>query len=188
MVARGTEFFGYGSLVNLATHDYVNPRKTTVHGWRRQWVYSLKRDVSFLSVSQDPQCSIQGLVADVTHIGWDALDLREVGYNRLALPDTALSETGFSGVQIYKADPAHVDPTALEKPILLSYIDCVVQGFLEHFGKDGVAAFFETTAGWERSIKNDRTAPIYPRAQILTDAQTKMVDKHLLNLPVTIVS
>ena len=188
MVSLGTEFFGYGSLVNLATHDYVNPRKTTVTGWRRQWVYSLKRDVSFLSVTQDPQCSIQGLVADVTHIGWDALDVREVGYNRLELPDTALSETGFNGVQIYQADPTHVDPTAYDKPILLSYIDCVVQGFLEHFDEDGVAAFFDTTAGWERSIKDDRTAPIYPRAQVLSDAQTKLIDRHLAKLPSTIVS
>ncbi|MBL4751184.1 MAG: gamma-glutamylcyclotransferase [Amylibacter sp.] len=188
MVSLGTEFFGYGSLVNLATHNYLNPRKASVQGWRRQWVYSLKRDVSFLSVSPDPTCSISGLVADVAHIGWEALDKREVGYNRFELDGTALPKADFSGVQIYSADPDHVDPAAYEKPILLSYIDCVVQGFLEHFGEAGVAAFFDTTAGWERSIKDDRTAPIYPRAQILTDAQTKLVDRHLSKLPSTIVS
>ncbi len=172
MVNLGTEFFGYGSLVNLATHDYRNPRKATAHGWRRQWVYASKREVSFLSVVRDPKTSIQGLVADVADIGWNALDKREVGYNRLSL-------SGLSGVQIYQADPEYVDPTAYEKPILLSYIDCVVQGFLTHFGAQGVAAFFDSTTGWERPVKDDRAAPIYPRAQRLSAAQTKLVDRHL---------
>jgi len=188
MVSLSTEFFGYGSLVNLATHDYLNPRKATVQGWRRQWVYASMRDVSFLSVVKDPHSTIQGLVADVAHIGWDALDIREVGYNRHSLGQGALPESPFKGVQIYQADPEYVDPTAYEKPILLSYIDCVIQGFLEHFGKDGVAAFFDSTTGWERPIKDDRAAPIYPRAQILSRAETRLVDQHLERLNLTIVS
>ncbi len=30
-------FFGYGSLVNLRTHGYDDPRPATLHGWRRVW-------------------------------------------------------------------------------------------------------------------------------------------------------
>jgi len=178
MVTSGTEFFGYGSLVNLATHDYRNPRKATVHGWRRQWVYSRTREVSFLSVTRDPDTSIQGMIADVAGIGWDALDIREAAYKRVSLqsPDHA-------GVQVYRANPDYVDAAAHHKPILLSYIDCVVQGFLAHFGAQGVAAFFNSTSGWERPIKDDRKAPIYPRVQKLSVFEIKLVDMHIERLP-----
>ncbi|MDX5384038.1 MAG: gamma-glutamylcyclotransferase, partial [Rhodobacterales bacterium] len=30
-------FFGYGSLVNRATHDYGQARAATLPGWRRAW-------------------------------------------------------------------------------------------------------------------------------------------------------
>jgi hypothetical protein len=182
MVTSGTEFFGYGSLVNLATHDYQNPRKATVQGWRRQWVYAANRDVSFLSVTLDPQASIQGMIADVTGLGWKALDAREAAYNR-----RALQSRDHAGVQIYQANPDHVDTTAQDKPILLSYIDCVIQGFITHFGTDGVAGFFDSTSGWERPVKDDRVEPIYPRAQRLSPDQTKLVDHHLDRLSVTVL-
>jgi hypothetical protein len=57
-----------------------------------------------------------------------------------------------------------------------------VQGFLTHFGAQGVAAFFNSTSGWERPIKDDRKAPIYPRAQRLSAFEIKLVDMHLERL------
>ena len=33
-------------------------------------------------------------------------------------------------------------------PILLSYLDVVVQGYLAEFGEAGVARFFASTDGW----------------------------------------
>lgn len=186
MVAAQMYFFGYGSLVNLATHDYQNPRKAQVNGWRRQWVYSSTRGLSFLSVTKDPQSSIQGLVANVTHIGWDALDEREIEYNRVELSQTELEIEGLNGVQIYVAAPHHIAPNGPKKPISLSYIDCVVQGFLHQFGESGVSAFFDTTSGWDRPIKNDRECPIYPRAQKLSTDQTQLVDHHLARISAVI--
>ncbi len=182
MVTSVSEFFGYGSLVNLATHDYRNPRKATVQGWRRQWEYSRTRDLSFLSVTRDPETSIQGMIADVAGLGWAALDIREAAYRRLKLQSGE-----HVGVQIYQAHPDHIAPAVGNKPILLSYLDCVVQGFLEHFGEQGVTAFFDSTSGWERLVKDDRTAPIYPRAQPLSALEIKLVDKHLERLSVLIV-
>lgn len=188
MVTSGSLFFGYGSLVDLATHDYQNPRKATVRGWRRQWVCSATREVSFLSAVKDTRSSIQGMIADVTGVGWDALDEREAAYNRIELDSNELQINAVRDVQIYVADPNHIDPNGFNKPILLSYLDCVAQGFYEHFGVDGVAAFFNSTQGWERPVKNDRAAPVYPRAQVLTDVQSKLVDDHLKRLSVTIVT
>lgn len=181
-----TKFFGYGSLVNLATHSYQNPQKATVTGWRRQWVYSSTRGRSFLSVAKDSQCSIQGLVADVSDVGWQALDQRETGYHRHKLAKTDLQSSDFNNVQIYVAAPRYIAPDGPNKPILLSYLDCVIQGFLNQFGEDGVAAFFDSTAGWDRPIKNDRAAPIYPRAQNLSADQTQLVDEHLKRISAVI--
>ncbi|MBR9864516.1 MAG: gamma-glutamylcyclotransferase [Rhodobacteraceae bacterium] len=167
-------FFGYGSLVNAGTHSYQNLRPTTLKGWRRHWVQSSQRDVAFLSVTPDPLSSISGLVADVGDIGWEALDLREAAYDRLVLDVEPLS-----GVAMYKASAAAVSLKNLNQPILLSYLDCVVQGFHQVFGTDGVRDFFRSTSGWDTPILNDRATPLYPRAGILSDAQTALVDDHI---------
>jgi hypothetical protein len=66
-----------------------------------------------------------------------------------------------------------------DHPILLSYIDVVVQGYLHMHGHDGVAHFFETTDGWDTLILNDRADPIYPRHQTLSAQERDLVDSHL---------
>ncbi|WP_069300843.1 gamma-glutamylcyclotransferase family protein [Neptunicoccus sediminis] len=167
-------FFGYGSLVNAGTHNYQNLRPVTLQGWRRHWVQSSRRAVAFLSVTPDPLSSISGLVADVGDIGWDALDQREAAYDRLVLDEEPLR-----GVAMYKASAAAVSPENLNHPILLSYLDCVVQGFHQVFGKDGVGDFFRSTSGWDTPILNDRATPLYPRAGLLSDTETALVDDHI---------
>jgi hypothetical protein len=76
---------------------------------------------------------------------------------------------------------------AAPHPILLSYLDTVVQGYLREFGEAGAARFFETTTGWEAGIHDDRTDPVYPRAQDTTDRERALVDAALrdMNVPVT---
>jgi hypothetical protein len=66
--------------------------------------------------------------------------------------------------------------------ILLSYLDVVVQGFLKEFGESGVTRFFDTTDGWNTPVLNDRNDPRYPRAQVLSTAETALVDHHLNRL------
>ena len=176
-------FFGYGSLVNTATHSYGNPRPARVFGWRRQWVQSNARNVAFLSVTRDPLSKIDGLVADIGDLGWDALDEREAAYDRLAL-----DQAGLEGVQMYRASPEHMAPLGSGQPILLSYLDCVVQGFLQHFGEDGVRDFFRSTSGWDTPVLNDREAPIYPRAQVLSQSETEMVNDHLVAIEAQVVA
>ena len=74
-------FFGYGSLVNLATHNYVNPRKATLSGWRRIWRHSNAHPFAFLSV-HPASGAINGIIADVPSGDWTALDERENAYQR----------------------------------------------------------------------------------------------------------
>ena len=168
-----TRFFGYGSLVNLRTHNYVDPRPTQITGWRRKWVSSNLRDVAFLTATRCAQSTIQGMSASTQGIGWDALDEREAGYARHPSPDP--------DIQLYVGRDDCI-LTDIKQPILLSYLDCVIQGFHEHFGIDGVAAFFATTDNWDHPILDDRANPLYPRSTQLTPFERQLVDEKLRNL------
>ena len=75
-------FFGYGSLVNRATHGFE--WRTAAHGagWRRVWRHTDLRPVAFLTVVPDADAEIEGLIAPVPGADWAALDQREAAYLR----------------------------------------------------------------------------------------------------------
>ncbi len=169
-------FFGYGSLVNRATHDYPGARPARLTGWRRVWVHTSLRPVAFLSVHPGAG-AIMGLLADVPGGNWAALDAREAAYARHAV--TAEGPAGPEDAQVYAVPAGSGQPPRGAHPILQSYLDCVVQGFLREFGPDGAADFFASTDGWDAPILNDRATPIYPRAQALTHDERAFVDAAL---------
>ena len=179
MTMNHNMFFGYGSLVNRATQDYPGVKRATVSGWRRAWRHTGARKVAFLTAVPCPNTRIDGLLAEVPGGDWTALDAREWAYIR------APAEPG-RGAQIYHI-PAdlHAAPSQTH-PILLSYLDVVVQGYLNEFGEAGVARFFATTDGWEAPIINDRAAPQYPRAQQLSPDETALVDAMLSDVGATV--
>lgn len=177
--ATGARFFGYGSLVNRSTHGYPSARPARLDGWRRVWVHVAARPVAFLSVEPDPEGQILGLVADVPGGDWSALDLREHAYRRHEVRPVCLTGETAIGAQVYAVPAAdHLPPTTAH-PLLLSYIDTVVQGFLREFGPAGADHFFATTAGWRVPVLNDRAIPRYPRAQALSPDETRIVDRRL---------
>lgn len=171
--------FGYGSLVNRATHAYGPARPARIHGWRRAWVHTPHRQGPFLTAVPSPHDSIDGLIAAIPGGDWAALDLREEGYDRLATP--------LPGVMIY-AVPAQgpVEPQGRD-PILLSYVDVVFQGYLREFGPAGLDGFVATTDGWRIPILDDRAAPVYPRHQALSAAERARVDAILRDLGATVL-
>lgn len=181
-------FFGYGSLVNTATHDYENPQPAQLRGWQRRWCHTALREVAFLSAVRSPDSTIEGLIAAVPNADWQALDEREFAYERIAASasvDHALSEQ--RQISVYAVPTEAQNQGSRRHPILLSYLDVVVQGYLQVFGEAGVAAFFATTSGWEAPILNDRDAPRYPRSQTLSQQETQLVDHHLGLLNCTII-
>ena len=178
-------FFGYGSLVNRATHDYPSARPARLNGWRRVWVHVAARPVAYLSVEPAADSHIFGLIADVPGNDWAALDEREHAYARH--PVEAHAEGASHAVQVYAVPHQDRLTPSTSNPLLLSYIDVVVQGFLREFGKDGAAHFFATTHGWDAPILNDRSAPIYPRSQRLSLAETELVDRGLADLGATFI-
>jgi hypothetical protein len=171
-------FFGYGSLVNLATHSYDDPRPAVLHGWRRVWQRTNLRKAAFLSVAPCPDTMLHGVVARVRGADWVALDQREAAYMRRDVTVTVHHDGPKSPIAVYHVKPAHLAATD-DHPILRSYLDVVVQGYLKVHGEAGVAHFFDTTDGWDTPILDDRAAPLYPRHQVLTAAETTLVDHHL---------
>ncbi len=173
-------FFGYGSLVNRRTHDFADLRKARVTGWRRAWRRSPLRQRCFLTVLPDPGSEVLGLVAAVPGADWAALDDREHAYMRHDVSASVRHEVGREiEVALYAIpDGAHFDPGD-DHPVVLSYVDTVVQGFLAEFGIDGVGHFFATTSGWHVPVLDDRTHPVYARAQVLTDLERDVVDEGL---------
>ena len=178
MPATDPAFFGYGSLVNLATHGYGDPRPVQLSGWRRVWCSTTLRDAAFLSVDPAPGVTLHGIAARVPGADWLALDEREAAYTRIDISETLGLGCPAAVYRVSDrftlADRSH--------PILLSYLDVVVQGYFRVFGPSGVTAFFDTTAGWEAGVIDDRAAPLYPRAQTLSDMETAQVDYHLRRL------
>lgn len=173
-------FFGYGSLVNRRTHSYPQAMPAHVKGWRRTWKGTALREVAFLTAEPDSRGEITGLIAAVPDADWAALDVREAAYARHRVGMINHGADMDLDVQIYAVETRHVDTT--DHPILLSYLDTVIQGYLHEFGEDGATSFFETTGGWHHPIRDDRANPVYPRATDLTAHERAFVDDNLARL------
>lgn len=180
-------FFGYGSLVNRATHDFPNASKARLSGWRRTWRHTDLRPVAFLTVVPDDCSQIEGLIAHVPRDDWVALDYRERAYERVSVTQAVQHDTKQDAEIAVYAVPEHKHATPVAcHPILLSYLDVVVQGYLREFGPQGADRFFASTTGWDAPVLNDRATPRYPRHQQLTAQETGFVDDHLAALSVNI--
>jgi hypothetical protein len=170
-------FFGYGSLVNTATHDYHDPRPARLSGWRRTWAHTDLREVAFLTATPAPGHTIAGLIAAVPGADWDALDQREYAYDRLPASQAVDHDLpGAPEISVYAVPQTRQSPGSERHPILLSYLDVVLQGYLNVFGENGAVAFMQTTDGWEAPILDDRSAPIYPRHQTISTKERALFD------------
>lgn len=175
-------FFGYGSLVNTATHDYSDPQPARLAGWQRSWCHTALRDVAFLSAVPARGVTIDGLIASVPGADWEALDAREFAYQRIPTQSVEHPLATTPEISVYSVPQGNQNQGSTRHPILLSYLDVVVQGYHKVFGESGVADFFATTSGWDCPILDDRAAPRYPRHQLLTQMETTLVDHHLSQL------
>lgn len=171
-------FFGYGSLVNTATHGYGNAQPARLKGWRRAWVHTDLREVAFLSAVPCADSEIDGLIAEVPGADWAALDEREFAYERL--PASGFVRHGLSGspeISVYAVAADKQNGVTARHPVLLSYLDVVLQGYLQVFGEEGVQEFAATTDGWNAPVLNDRSSPRYPRHQQLSREEQLFFDE-----------
>ncbi len=182
-------FFGYGSLVNSATHDFSDPRPARLAGWRRAWRHTDLREVAFLTAIPDPKTEIEGMIAHVPGGDWDKLDAREWAYDRVPATENVTHFVRHEiEIAVYAVPEHRHQRPSPAYPILLSYLDVVVQGYLREFGPDGADRFFATTDGWEAPILNDRSTPRYPRHQSLSPEETAFVDDRLKAIGASVIS
>lgn len=179
-------FFGYGSLVNRQTHTYPDSRPAELAGYRRCWVNGRGRKYTFLSVEPDAATTILGVIASVPNADWLALDEREAAYAR---HDVSLLTRHNLGAEVpiatYRA--MEPEPVRTERPILLSYVDTVAQGFHDIYGPPGIPHFFATTVSWG-PVLDDRAAPVYARATGCTPWIAETVDDTLRKLGIAVMA
>ncbi|OED40348.1 hypothetical protein AB833_12135 [Chromatiales bacterium (ex Bugula neritina AB1)] len=178
-------YFGYGSLVNLGSlrTPYISAHRVTLSGWQRAWLarprvegsFATTDGLAFLSVVAAPGVDIDGLLITDHASSLAALDEREALYSRVTIAAETLQhhdepiepEQQF----LYVAD----EPLACDDAqILRSYLDVVMQGYLQHFGEAGLERFMSTTLNFECSILEDREEPLYPRATTLSPAEEQL--------------
>ncbi len=164
---------------------YAAAHPASIIGWRRVWRHIAALDHAFLTATPVPDARIDGLVAEVPGADWAALDERETFYARVSARDVVHPLAGAPDIQIYHAAEDANAPSTAKTPILLSYLDVIVQGYLAEFGEAGVARFFETTDGWDAPVLQDRQDPKYPRHQSLSDPERDLTDAWLDRLKVT---
>ena len=150
--------------MNRETHDFTAAHQARLRGWRRIWRHTTLRPVAYLTVVPDPEAEIDGLIAEVPHRDWNALDRREGAYDRVSAGHQVVHPLHHSPeIAVYSIPEGKHGAPSTAHPALLSYIDTVVQGYLREFGEDGARRFFDTTHGWDAPVLNDRAAPVYPR-------------------------
>ena len=179
-------YFGYGSLVNRATlpENFVNAIPATLNGWRRHWQHRPEkdnipeklRDIALLSVHEDKETSIEGLLIIDRISNLPALEAREKMYDKTLFSGSEFRFKNkcikyLSNIPVYifvarKPDPA-LDFGGLK--LLRSYLDVVMQGYEREFGRVGVERFLQTTDNFPDCVLEDRELPIYPRHQNLTN-------------------
>lgn len=177
-------YFGYGSLVNRATHRtaIVDAIPARLLGWRRMW--RPRPDMpgfpaALLTIGPEPGSSCDGLLVVDRAENLAAVDEREARYRRVALAPSDLEVSGAlpreCPLYVYVAQeelPLHKEPPS----ILQSYLDAVMQGFLAEHGEAGLRRFVSDTANFDMPILADRHAPRYPRAVALTEKEQALFE------------
>lgn len=177
--------FGYGSLVNRQTLPAdAQSVRVKVRGWRRAWRLSAGkagRPRCTLTVIPDPVCSILGTVIAQPRHHEDAMHQREALYERQDLEGIAVDwlderPGDWPDPFIHVGVAEHHRSGDESHPVLLSYVDTVIAGFLHTFGESGPRHFVETTLDWHVPVLNDRSSPFYSRAARLNDEERALVD------------
>ncbi|MBL4890463.1 MAG: gamma-glutamylcyclotransferase [Rhizobiaceae bacterium] len=185
MIKQLVGYFGFGSLVNTATlrTDYIETIPVALKGWRRHWQGRPAVDdpeIALLSIHRYDDAQLHGLIVVDSLENLEAVDKREQGYQRVQLSHDDFVVQGRAlpaNLYVYVANAAN-EPDS-EPPLLQSYLDAVMQGYLNEYGSSGLAHFIETTTGFERKIILDRSQPRYPRAIELDQTSAELFDNTL---------
>jgi len=180
----GTALFAYGSLVSAESaaltlgHEVHSRGVARLEGWQRRW--SLVRDnaasektfaragdgarPSFclgLNLERAPgQPGPNGVLYEVSESDLSRLDLRELRYDRIDLPDA---------VTTYVAKPAHFAAASPPGAVIIAAYLRAVEAAFAALGDDQLELFRQTTQAppvevVEAALVEDRIPPGNPRA------------------------
>ena len=180
-------YFGYGSLVNRMTlrTDYVAAEPARLNGWRRCCrprssgdPIDARRRYLMLSARKRAGHAIDGLLVYDRLDHLPEIDRREASYDwvTVSLERLELNGSAPHDCPIYIYEAPRIAPHDPGVPILQSYLDAVMQGFLHEFGEKGVHGFLHSTDGFDRPVRADRHEPVYSRAVELPDYQRSFFD------------
>ncbi len=188
MEMKTITYFGYGSLVNASTvPDNAEIVPGRLQGWIREWrvcgVWENGQGRCALSVRQVPGAEIWGVMTREQQTRMDALNKRESRYEQISriagsFRCEAERKPGPDDLFLFKATPENERWGCEQHPILQSYLDCVLAGYHQIWGRDGVDHFFETTDGWHVPILADRKSPMYPRSVEIEPSLLRLFDEY----------
>jgi len=195
--------FGFGSIVNdesrkstdSSSGDPIPVRISSDFGYRRMWNFqgsSAKLTALGLVKVTNPaeKSTINGIIYPIKGNDMTAFDEREEGYNRVEVPLNLIQSVGWKQLPIHDYKiwayiPQGVNgvagqdlqPATKFYPILQTYIDVVLTGFLK-YGENFAIEFLYTTGWWSKYWLNDRQVP---RRPWIFQKKYKMVDNLLEN-------
>lgn len=180
-------YFGFGSLVNKHTlrTSYVDILPASLKGYSRHWqarsTAIFDNNISLLSIHPDETCTIKGMIVLDLLENLPLVDAREEGYSRHRLEHGQLEVSSGTDLpnEIYVYIANEVESASDDGALLQSYLDAVMQGFRNEYGRDGVSHFVDTTKGFNRPINLDRNAPLYPRDVKLSEDEIALFDMEL---------
>ncbi|MEC8080300.1 MAG: gamma-glutamylcyclotransferase family protein [Pseudomonadota bacterium] len=175
---------GYGSLISSTSRaktgetGQVWPVK--LKGYERTWsVMSQALGMSSVAVIKASDKACNGVLIEVAEDQFPLFDEREHGYERAQVSRSQLHpyhEEELPEGTYWVYHTKEVVTPCQHYPIVLSYVDVILSGCLEH-GDHFLHDFLSLTQGWRAPLVNDRRAPVYPRAQ--TELSTERFS-HLL--------
>lgn len=189
--------FGIGSLITesgrartVAINQFFPAQ---LYRFERGWndpVQELKMTGLGAAIAKSKKAYINGVLFPVSAEELRAFDEREGGMEKLSIftgkfrvPNEEDVKPG--SVRVYGPEIRRL-PTK-ELPIVQSYVDVILHGILEDFGKkygeryalEFAKEFVKTTNGWDFPWKNDRSNPAYKGHTTLTPAEEQKIDSIL---------
>ena len=183
-------YFGYGSLVNENTlrTKYIASIPAELKHWQRMWDIPTGVDfgaetVSLLTARPSKSHMTKGVIVFDLAKNLPDVDKREHNYDRRTIQHEDIDiDDEFRDLDcdffVYEAHK-HDNPPADNPPILQSYLDAVLQGFLNIYGETGVENFVASTANFHTPILQDRDTPRYPRSVSLSHRERELIDYFL---------
>ncbi|MEO9459195.1 MAG: gamma-glutamylcyclotransferase family protein [Lentilitoribacter sp.] len=183
-------YFGYGSLVNENTlrTKYIASIPAELNNWQRMWdipagVQIIPETDALLTARPSSNATTKGVIVFDLAKNLPDVDEREHNYDRKTIDHSDINiaeefcdlQCDFFVYEAHKRD----DVPENKPPISQSYLDAVLQGFLNIYGEAGVEDFVASTANFHTPILQDRGTPRYPRSVSLSHRERELIDYFL---------